>query len=117
MGKSSINLLEMWPEYSVAILLVLGFALSIATQSATVSIVTAICIGALAARIIFFMRNIQPLTPYAMVVIALIVGFIAGSFFANRFLITILILGSFFLSYYLHDKKIIQTFKSKPFLK
>lgn len=117
MGKKGINLLEMWPEYLAGIVLIVGFLLSIAANSTTIAIVTAIFIGALSARLIFLEKVREPLAPFYIIIIALAIGFISGSFFANRFLITFLIIGSFILSYYLHDKKIIQTFKSKAFLK
>ncbi len=117
MVNNKINLLEMWPEYLATLLLFAGFLLSIVTQSAAITIITAICVGALTARLIISKRKIEPIAPFSIIVIALIIGFISGSFFANRFLITILIAGSFALSYYLHDKGIIQTFKSKAFLK
>ena len=117
MGKSSINLLDFWPEYIAGTILILAFFLAISAQSAFIAIVTTILIGIISARIFFVKKQEQPIGPFVLIISALAIGLISGMFFVSRILIIILFLISFAASYYAHDKKIIKTFKSKPFLK
>lgn len=111
------NLLDIWPELLAGGLAIIGFFIGISSNNTLVSIITALCIGTLGARIIVTKLSEQPIGPFYSIIIALAIGFILGSFFVSRILMTTLIIGSFILSYYLHKKKIIQTFKSKAFLK
>jgi 4-hydroxybenzoate polyprenyltransferase len=117
MVKSKLNLLDFWPEYLAGIILVLALLLSLSTQNSLVALITTIFIAFVSARIFFVKRKEQPIAPFVLIISALIVGYLSGMLFMNRFLTLILYLISFFISYYLHDKKIIKTFKSKPFLK
>ena len=117
MGKNGIDLVAFWPEYLAGAVLCLGFLLALFSQSPVVAIFTTVCIGAVAARVFFVKRAEQPIGPFVLIISALAVGLISGMFFVNRILIMVLFLGSLAISYYLHDKKIIKTFKSKAFLK
>lgn len=117
MELKDTNLLETWPQYLTGTALVFGIIISILSQNILITLVTAVVIGFFSANLIYGMFQIQPIGPYYFIIIALCVGFIAGSFFANRFLMFLVLLGSFIIFYYLHDKGYIKAFKSKQFLK
>ena len=111
------DLIDTWPETIAGIFIIVGFFLAIMSQNIAISIVAALCIGTLCARITVIKLDEQPIGPFYIICVGLVLGFIGGSFFVSRVLMSILIITSFILSYYLHKKKIIQTFKSKAFIK
>ena len=112
-----INLLESWAEYLAALVFIITFFIAILAQSATVAVIITICFSFLSARLIHHKRKTEPITPFIIIVIAVALALILSSFFVSRSLITFIFIIGFAGSYYLHDKGIIQTFKSKAFLK
>ena len=114
---TNTDLIDIWPEFMATIVFILSFLIAIMAQNLLIQIVTALCVGAISARIIYIKNQRQPIGPYLVICIFAIFGFILAYFASNFFIIIFSIFGAFILSYYLHKKKIIQTFKSKQFIK
>ena len=113
----TFKLEERWAELLTLVFIVLGFVLSLALRQAVFSYISIILAGFMAG-IIFFIKHYQePLFPFILIILGFLVGYLLGSFWANRFAIFILFLGFFALSYYLHLKKIFVIFKSQQFVK
>ncbi|PIN73592.1 hypothetical protein COV20_05200 [Candidatus Woesearchaeota archaeon CG10_big_fil_rev_8_21_14_0_10_45_16] len=108
---------DQWPEVFTFFLLVLGFLISVFVRSAAFSYITIFFAGAVAARGFYMRRYKEPILPFILLIIGFLIGYLAGSIWANRFLALLLFLIGFGLSYYLHLKKIITIFKSKSFIK
>ncbi len=114
---TEINLLESWAEYLAGLVFIIAFIVAILAQSAILIALTSICVGFFSAKIIHHKRKTEPIAPFVIAVIAVVIGLVAGSFFMSRILVLFIFAVSFAGSYYLHDKGIIQTFKSKSFLR
>lgn len=108
--KAQLNVSEDWPEILAFILLIVGFLFSLKATSAFLSyIVIAIC-GLLFGRIWWrFRRNMQ--VPIVLLALGFLIGYMLGAVFtyaSAKGVFLIFILGVF-LSYYIHEKRMIKT--------
>lgn len=108
---------EDWAEVLMVALAVLGVIVSIALRSAIFTYITAVLAGFQSGRILYLKRLKEPIFPFVLIIVGFLIGYLIGSFWANRILVLILFLVVFWLSYKLHQKGIITTFKSELFVK
>jgi len=108
---------EEWVEVLSAFFVVLGFILSILLQSPGFSYITIILSGLMAGRVYYTKRYKEPILPSILIIAGFLVGYLIGSIWISRFWVLVFFLAAFYLSYYLHLKKILVIFKSEDFLK
>src|SRR3989344_1980863 len=114
---ANLNLKESWPELLALIFALLGFLISVLISQPGLSYFSVIVCGLLAARLYYLQRYKQPILPSVLIILGFLVGYIAGSFWASRFWTMVFFFCGFALSYYMHVKGIIVSFKSKGFIK
>ncbi len=108
---------DQWPELTALLFLALGFIISVLLQNAFLSYVSIVLSGALAGRIYYMKRFKEPILPFVLIILGFFLGYLLGAFWVNRSLTVVLFLISFGVSYYLHLKKIVTTFKSERFIR
>ncbi len=108
---------EDWVEAMTAFFLVLGFMISILLQNAVWSYFSVVISGFIAGRLYYLRRFKDPILPFLLIMVGFLLGYIIGGFWISRFWVVAFFLLSFGLSYYLHLKKILATFKSEQFIK
>ncbi len=113
----TLKLVEQWPELTALFFLAVGFIIAVLLQSPKFSYVSIILCGFLAGRIYYLKRFKEPVFPFVLIIMGFLLGYLIGTFWVNRVLSLFLFLLSFFVSYYLHLKKILVIFKSERFLK
>src|SRR3989344_7046415 len=106
-----------WGEVLSLFLLVLGFILSVLLQNPTLSYITILLAGLIAGRLYYIKRYSEPIFPFIMIIIGFLLGYLVGNFWSSRLFSLILFAVGFVVSYYLHFKKIVATFKSENFIK
>ena len=93
-----------WPEFLALALLIMGFSFAISLQSAILIYLVVILSGLLAGRYYFSKIGKQPLFPFFLIIIGLLLGYIIGSFNANRIAVAILFIIAWITSHQLHKK-------------
>ena len=114
---SDIKLKLHWPELLALIFTLLGFLLSVLISRPGLSYFSVFVSGLLAARLYYLQRYKQPILPSVLIILGFLVGYVAGSFWASRFWTIFFFFCGFAISYYMHLKGIIVSFKSKGFIK
>ena len=117
MGGTNLNLKQNWPELLSLCFALLGFLISVIITKPWLSYFAVFASGLLAARLYYIQRYKQPILPSVLIIIGFLVGYVAGSFWVSRFWTIAFFLFGFALSYYMHVKGIIVSFKSKGFIK
>ena len=112
-----INWKRQWPEVFSLLFLFLGFVIAVTLRSPMLSYVTIILSGLVAGKTFYLKRFKEPILPFVLIIIGFLVGYLIGSFWVSRMASFILFIIFFALSYYLHLKRIITTFKSEIFVK
>lgn len=112
-----LNLQYQWPELLTLFFTLLGFFISVLISQPGLSYLFVFVSGLLAARLYYSQRYKQPILPSVLIILGFLVGYVAGSFWVSRFWTVVFFLGGFFLSYHIHVKGIIGSFKSKVFVK
>ena len=108
---------EYWVETFAIGLTILAFVIAILLTNSAAIYITAIFAGFIAARVFYFRRFKEPIFPFIIIIIGFLIGYVVGSFSANRFITLTIFVLAYTGSYYLHKKKIIVIFKSENFLK
>lgn len=106
-----------WPELFALAFIILGFIISIFLLNPLLSYISIFLSGFICGRVYYLKRHKEPIFPFVIIIISFLLGYIFGSFWANRLFIFIFFVLGFYLSYYLHMKKIFAIFKSQNFLK
>ena len=97
-----------WAEIVGFILLVTGFFISLFAGSAVIAYILIILAGMFGGRIWFRVReNLK--TPWVIILLGFLIGFVIGSRYGNNWLIVLFYLFGISISYYLHDKGIIKS--------
>lgn len=112
-----LKLKQHWAELLALIFTLLGFMISVLISQPGLSYFSVFVSGLLAGRIYYLQRYQQPILPSVLIILGFLVGYVAGSFWASRFWTIVFFLVGFSLSYYIHVKGIIVSFKSKGFIK
>lgn len=113
----NLKLETQWPELLSLLLLTLGFLISISLRVPFLTYITIFLAGILSARGFYFKRYSQPILPFLILIGGFFIGYLLGSFWANRILVLFFFTLGFALSYYLHKEKSLVIFKSKSFFK
>jgi len=113
---AEIKLKEHWHELFALFLALLGFLISVAITKPWLSYFAVFVSGFLAGRL-YYLQRFKPIFPSVLIILGFLVGYVAGSFWVSRFWTIIFFLYGFGLSYYMHVKGIIGSFKSKGFVK
>ena len=108
---------ETWVETLTAVFILIGFVVALLLSSVGVIYLIILLSGFLAGRIFYIKRFKEPIFPFVAMIVGFLFGYVLGGFGVSRFWVAVLFLGSWGISYYLHLKKIITTFKSKNFIK
>jgi hypothetical protein len=108
---------ENWVEHFFLLFLILGFIISVLLKNDLLSYISILFAGGLFGRIYYIKRYKEPILPFILLILGFLIGYLIGSFWTNRFLILLFFSTGFFVSYYLHLKKILVIFKSKRFVK
>ena len=114
---AGLKLQYQWPELLALCFTLLGFLISVLISKPWLSYFAVLVSGLLAARLYYIQRYQQPILPSVLIILGFLVGYVAGSFWVSRFWAIVFFLSGFALSYYMHVKGIIVSFKSKGFLK
>lgn len=113
---ADFKLQERWAELTALFFVVLGFMISVLLRTPAISYLAVLLSGLLAGRICFIERYKQPIFPFILIVLGFLAGYVAGSFWVSRFWIVIFFSLGGFISYHLHRKGMVVTFKSKDFI-
>lgn len=106
-----------WAEVGALGFIVLGFIISFVILSPVLSYFTIFLSGAVAGRIFYQKRYTEPIFPFVLLIVGFLVGYFIGTVWANRIGVLVFFGAGFMISYYLHWKEIVVTFKSENFVK
>ena len=112
-----LKLHEDWAEAFFSGCIILGFMVAILLRSPALSYLAILLAAFQAGRVIYLKHLKEPIFPFVLIVVGFLVGYLIGAFWVSRLLTIILFAGMFWLSYYLHKKEFITTFKSELFIK
>ena len=102
-----------WAEVLGLILLLFGFIFSISMNSALFVYIVIFLSGLLAGRYYFLRIGRQPLFPFFLIIIGFLLGYVLGSFAANRKLVIFLFFFAWIISHVAHKKKLYSWLSSK----
>jgi len=108
---------EQWAEAFALLFLVLGFVVSILLQSAYFTSLSVFLAGLIGGRIYYLRYQTQPIFPFVLMIVGFLLGYLLGNFWTSRLLTLFFFALGFIGSYYIHQQKIIGTFKSENFVK
>ena len=108
---------ERWVENLVLFFLVIGFIIAVLMFNPVLSYVLIFSTGFMAARVYYIKHAKEPIFPFVLLILGFVLGYLIGGFWISRFLALIMFGLGFGISYYLHLKEILVTFKSKDFVK
>jgi 4-hydroxybenzoate polyprenyltransferase len=92
-----------WAEYFAVMLMIIGFAVSLAIESMWLNFTVVFIAGVMAGRLFYGRRRTTKFTHY-LIVIGFLVGYLIGSYAYSKIAIAIIFVGAAILSYYLHSK-------------
>jgi len=111
------NLEKQWVEVSALIILLIGFLIAVIVGETSLLYAFIFLAGFLAGRVFYFTHKKTFILPLILLILGFLVGYFIGSIWTNRVVsLSIFIIG-FSLSYYLHMKEILVSFKSDNFIK
>lgn len=113
---ADLNLKEHWEELFVLFFALLGFIISVVITQPVLSYFAVFVSGLLAGRL-YYIQRFKPILPSVLIILGFLVGYVAGSFWVSLFWTIVFFLSGFSLSYYIHVKGIIASFKSTGFIK
>jgi len=108
---------ERWAENLMLFFLVIGFILAVLISNPFLSYILVFFAGFMAGRIYYIKHLTEPIFPFILIILGFLVGYLIGGFWISRIAALLLFAIGAWLSYYLHLKKILVTFKSKDFIK
>ena len=106
--KAKLDVAENWVEYAFFVLLVLGFFFSAGSGSAVMSYIMIFLCSMMGGRLLYRLKK-DSKVPWVIILIGFLIGFVMGSFYANKRIITVCYIAGIWLSYYIHDKDLIHT--------
>lgn len=113
----NLQIEENWVEELSLIFLIIGFVISVLLNNALLSYISIFLGGFVAGRIYYLKYQKEPILPFILIIIGFLLGYLIGSFWISKILVLIFFALGFGISYYLHIRKILVTFKSKDFIK
>ncbi|MDP3699196.1 MAG: hypothetical protein Q8R47_06450 [Nanoarchaeota archaeon] len=112
---ADLKLKQHWPELFALFFTLMGFLISVIITQPSLSYFAVFVSGLLAGRL-YYIQRFKPILPSVLIILGFLVGYVAGSFWVSRFWAIVFFLCGFALSYYMHAKGIIVSFKSKGFI-
>ena len=106
-----------WTEAFAFAFIALGFVLAVLLQNAVLSYISVLLGGLVAGRIYYLKRYTEPILPFVLMILGFLLGYFAGSVWTSRVYVIMYYAIGFALSYYLHFKKIVATFKNEDYVK
>ena len=97
-------LFKSWAEAFFVVLLIIGFVLALSSQNPALTYAVSFLAGLLAGRYYFVQVGKQPLFPFFLIIIGFLIGYIIGSFNANRWIVAILFFLAWLSSHMFHKK-------------
>jgi len=97
-----------WAEVSGFILLVIGFFVALAAQSAAVSYLIILFVGMMGGRVWFRIKKNMKLA-WVIILAGFLIGFVLGSLYGDNRMIILLYIIGIGASYYVHDKGLIKS--------
>lgn len=98
-----IKFWEDWAEIIGFFLLIIGFFFAILAGSAIISYLIVIMCGLMGGRIWFRIKeNLK--TPWIIILLGFLIGFVLGSFYGNKKIIILLYIVAIAVSYFLHNE-------------
>ncbi len=116
-GGGILGLDHDWGELFILLLLTFGFVIGMAIRQPLFAYLFAIIAGGVAGRGFYLRRMKEPILTSLLFTISFIIGYVVGAFWANRFIILILFLVAWYISYKLHKRHYFKTFKSNIFVR
>jgi len=99
------EMFENWPEITALVLVIVGFIFSISINNAILLYFIVFLSGLLAGRFYFLKIGKQPLLPFFLIIIGLMLGYaIGGAFVTNWLAIMITFIIAWIVSHGLHKK-------------
>ena len=93
-----------WSEIVAVALLVIGFVLAISMQNAFFVYIVIFIAGLMAGRYYFSKIGRQPLFPFFLIIIGFLLGYVLGTFNANRTIVMLLFFIGWVISHIAHKK-------------
>ena len=112
-----MKLEKSWAEALGLALCALGFLLAILLRNPILGYISVFLGGLIAGRIYYLKKYKEPILPFVLMILGFLLGYLAGSLWASRVLVLMYFIVGFIVSYYLHLKEILATFKSENFVK
>ncbi|MBI4151303.1 hypothetical protein HY492_04205 [Candidatus Woesearchaeota archaeon] len=103
----NLNTSQRWAEYWTLFLLLIGFLLTLWVDSPQTSYVVAVAFGLLLGRMLWQYKQ-RMRGSIITILLGFIMGFLLGVQVADRKLLIILLVAGMLISYYAHDRKLIQ---------
>lgn len=108
---------ETWAETLAAVLILVGFFVSLLLTNAFLVYAVILLSGFLAGRVFYIKRFKEPVFPFILMIVGFLFGYVLGSVWASRFWTVVFFVIGFAVSYFLHLKKILVIFKKEEFIK
>lgn len=103
MNKRGVSLYDSWAEFFAAVLLVIGFIISLLSGSKVMSyLVVGLC-GLMFGRLWYRFKDNFKFT-WFLIIVGFLIGYLLGNFYGSSYAIIALFLFGILMSYYLHDK-------------
>ncbi len=96
-----------WAEFYTILLLVIGFLIGITVRSVALNYVIIFIAGLMGGRLLHSRKNKHKFS-YYLIIIGFLLGYMLGSVVYNKKIIAFLFLSAFLISYYLHEKGIVE---------
>jgi len=106
--KKGFVLVEDWPEILGFALLVVGLLLGLFSTSAVINYVIIFLCGTILGRVWYRFKH-EEKVPIFLITVGFLIGYLLGTLYGNRKVIILFYFLGIFLSYYLHEKKIIHS--------
>jgi len=104
MAITGLSVWKSWPEMLFFVLLVIGFIVAVSMQNASFIYIVIFIAGLFAGRYYFTKIGKQPLFPFFLILIGFLVGYMIGSFVANRKVVIFLFFLGWVISHIAHKK-------------
>lgn len=100
---------QSWAEFYAVLLLVIGFLIGITVRSVVLNYIIIFIAGLMGGRLLHGRKKKHKFTHY-LIIIGFLLGYMLGSVIYNKRIIAFLFISAFFISYYLHEKGLVERF-------
>ena len=104
----AMNLADYWVELLALALLIVGFVVSLSSGSAVISYAVIFLSGMILGRLWYKFRNTLKIA-WVIVILGFLAGFMLGSRYGNRTVITVFFISGFLISYIIHEKELVRS--------